>query len=70
MLTLKGTQGQIRDLQASFKDKQRITKRDCYRELSMIAKHYPVTAKSSLTEYRGAGQLHDYVNFIEAWKPR
>lgn len=67
---IKGTQGQIRDLQASFKDKPRITKRDCYRELSMIAKHYPVTAKSSLTEYRGAQANYiDYVNSLKHGNP-
>ena len=61
---------QIQDLQRMFKDKPRITKKDCYRELSMIAKHYPVTAKSSLTEYRGAQANYiDYVNSLKHGNP-
>lgn len=67
---IKGTQRQIHDLQRMFKDKPRITKKDCYRELSMIAKHYPVTAKSSLTEYRGAQANYiDYVNSLKHGNP-
>ena len=50
--------------------RRNLTKKDCYRELSMIAKHFPVTANSSLTEYRGAQANYiDYINSLKHGNP-
>ena len=67
---IKGTRRQIDDIKKTIEDKPRITKKDCYRELSMIAKHFPVTANSSLTEYRGAQANYiDYINSLKHGNP-
>ena len=61
---------QLDDMKKTLEDKPRITKKDCYRELSMIAKHFPVTADSSLTEYRGAQANYiDYINSLKHGNP-
>ena len=67
---IKGTRRQLDDMKKTLEDKPRITKKDCYRELSMIAKHFPVTADSSLTEYRGAQANYiDYINSLKHGNP-
>lgn len=62
----KGTMRELREISRTFEErgKVKITKSDCMRELMLVAKHFPVSLKSSLSEYRGAQR--NYIEMVEA----
>lgn len=62
----KGTQRQIEEIRKTLKDRPRITKADCLRELAMVNKHFPINLRSSLSEYRGAQA--NYIELINSMK--
>jgi hypothetical protein len=64
----KGTVRLLKDITKTFEERGKIknTKADCMKQLMMIAKHFPVSLKSSLSEYRGAQR--NYIELVEAMK--